>query len=251
MGLDVYLYYAPCWEAVELSEEGFNNTVEEIYGQEENRDAAYQQCKDLEEEMGLQNGTHPDRESIEIDSTLYPDHMFKIGYFRSSYNNGGLNNVLRNMGVTNLYDIFLPANEYEFIPDWSACLNRVQEAIRQFDSKVREGVYGASFVTIYDVNDVSSEEDAIALFVKHRDNHESCGFRSYSCRDGAFRLDGEEIVALIPGKNIIGSIGVYAVWERNRENLEWYRHSLEIVQETIEWVLNRDNPQNYKLAWSS
>jgi hypothetical protein len=188
---------------------------------------------------------------IQIDSTLYPDHMFKIGYFRSSYNNSGINTVLGDIGIPSLYEIFLPGDAYTFTPDWQAALERTDSAISAFDAAVSQGVFGAFFVSAYDYN-VASNADAICVFkqqLRKQEEHDM-GFRSFSNREGYFCLDGTEIVAVIPGKGFFAN-GAYVVFERDRESLEWYRHALEIVRETIQHVLAQEDPTNYHLEWSS
>jgi len=74
-----------------------------------------------------------DYETIEINSTLYPEHLFKIGYFRSSYNSGGINRVANRYSLLDLYDIFDP-HSYTFIPDWADAMKKCEAAIKQWDA---------------------------------------------------------------------------------------------------------------------
>jgi len=251
MGLDVYLVHATDWQQVETAREAYDKETEEIYERHpDDQHARDAERAALQDRLGLGEwGDHPDQTSIEVDSKLYPDHMFKVGYFRSSYNNGGINTVLSDMGVPGLYEIFLPGDEYRFTPSWDESLARVDAAIALFDKTVAFGAFGAFFVDAYD-REIDSKVKAIGVFKKQLEEHKEAGFRAYSCRDGEFYLDGIEIVAVIPGRSYFHD-GAYVIFERDRESLEWYRNALEIVRETIYWILEQQDPRNYRLEWSS
>jgi hypothetical protein len=71
-----------------------------------------------------------DDSTINIDSTTQPDHLFKIGYFRSSYNNAGINAyVNRLLCKPGLYHIFPEGNDDSgfFRPDWAGARARALE----------------------------------------------------------------------------------------------------------------------------
>jgi hypothetical protein len=42
---------------------------------------------------------------VEEPSAKYPEHYFKIGYFRSEYHENGINDVLDRLGLPNLIDV--------------------------------------------------------------------------------------------------------------------------------------------------
>ncbi len=64
-------------------------------------------------------------EKVERDSALYPKHYFKVGYFRSSYNDGGINRVLSRFGCDRLDAIFPAEGEvYRRVVDWKASRDR-------------------------------------------------------------------------------------------------------------------------------
>ena len=107
--------------------------------------------------MGLDIYLHNKDGEIEIDDPEYPDHLFKIGYFRSSYNPSGLNNVLGKLGVDDLYGIFDCPGEGKIVPDWEeskatavATLTKLHEMKRSPDSmeKVERVAQEASFDVI-------------------------------------------------------------------------------------------------------
>jgi hypothetical protein len=75
-------------------------------------------------------------EKVEIDHPDYPDHYFKIGYFRSSYNESGINRILKNMDLPTLNEVFNISDvEYYFQPDWQKALENVESLIVEFQKK--------------------------------------------------------------------------------------------------------------------
>lgn len=58
------------------------------------------------------------KEQIPADSKLYPEHLFKIGYFRSSYNGSGINLILLLRGFMCLYQLFDYSGDHVFQPNW-------------------------------------------------------------------------------------------------------------------------------------
>lgn len=94
MGLDIYLYKSndidahAAWNA--QREKACEKAPE---WSKADKGAAYDAF------MARWDAEHPDHspeEKIEIDSKVYPDHLFKVGYLRSSYNGGGIERVLGN-----------------------------------------------------------------------------------------------------------------------------------------------------------
>lgn len=108
---------------------------------------------------------------INYPSVLHPEGLFQVGYFRSSYNPNGINNVLRSLDLPTLYDIFdVDDNEYYRAVDWKSAHD-------------------------------------IALQIKTS-------------------LEGLDVD-------------------------ESYKHSIDIVIETIDYVLMSDDPSRYFLSWSA
>jgi hypothetical protein len=280
MGLDVYLYHfdgKPEFKNYDEARADFvalnkriNNAKEEAkHWKEDMSDEEYKIAKekDLTLVKNLCEGTawskldeYGDIEfcetKIEKDSTKDADHMFKIGYFRSSYNGGGINNVLRQNGVMDLYGIFGADNKYNFSPDWNAALENVKKAIADFTPLAAENI-ACMFIDGIDM--VSSEEEAMSKFRKIAEKHKKDGGpfagSGFSCREGHFYLGKAAIKTLgfIPGKDCLGRPGMYVIYQVEKENNDkqnWYITALQIVQETIEWVLAQPDPQNYYFHWS-
>lgn len=83
-------------------------------------------------------------EEIWLNSTKYPSHLFKIHYFRSSYNHTGFNNVVRAATGRGLYYIFGRQDKdgYRFVPDWAASLRCAKEVLDSYRSHQVEPVKG-------------------------------------------------------------------------------------------------------------
>jgi hypothetical protein len=145
MGLDVYLEKCPNRAEAERIEEEYEAKSSEAYNKgnfdnltQAERDAHWSAMNDLAASMGLDKwGVHLSRVEIHDDSSLHPEHMFKIGYFRSSYNGGGINNVLGNIGIDDLYAIFdKKSDDYCFVPDWKASLERCNKALAEYKAHI-------------------------------------------------------------------------------------------------------------------
>ena len=261
MGLDVYLYRyddrAKTKKAEDLyereSESNWNAVGNYDRATEDQKKAVLEKNDALKKELGYVDYHPPGEEQIEIPSVKYPDHYFKIGYFRSSYNDGGIERVVGDLlGVATsgrcLYYIFEPGYEYEFQPDWDATLDRTREVIRLFDEKTKNGSYrclseGANMFR--SPSEYSGIEGARAMEIFAAARREG----SYSNINGAFFFDGDglKVRALIPGIRLGGPC-IHVIYE---SDLSWYRQALEIVEETILWVTARKDIEKFYLYWSS
>lgn len=270
MGLDVYLHKCANFEAVRVAEdaaEAEKNALWEAAGDydqmsPEQRTAVSAQCDAVDQKHGLtgEYGRHADIESIEQPSAQYPEHLFKVGYFRSSYNSGGINSVLERLGVPTLYDIVQPEqDEYYVRCDWTATLARVDDAIAKFKA-TQEGptagidVMAVRFNHFIPMGELpKSERDVMAIMAEHLSSKRGRG-GSYGCREGDFFPDGMKIVAAIPGTDdSLGTIPcVYLAYEKTAKgDDDWYLQALRIVKETVEYVLAQPNPEHFYLTWSS
>jgi hypothetical protein len=266
MGLDIYLYRAELpFSEIEPIEQEYRDYIDLLWSDdkpyddytEEEKEEIRAKDKAKAAELGLgEYGEHPARVKIELDSPTHPDSLFKIGYFRSSYNESGMENVFEQIGVPGLHEIFANEDhEYEFTPDWSASLERAKAALEKLKAIDASGeAVGATHV--HGFREVNSAEEAIAIFNDQRAKHpkkedgESDGwdFRSFSCYDGVFWLDGFEILGAMSGR-YFGSNGTWVIFKRT---LSWYVEYLEVVVETIEYVLDNPLPEGqfYYFHWS-
>jgi hypothetical protein len=211
--------------------------------------------------------SHKSGKTVELPSKKYPKHLFKIGYLRSSYNSGGLNNYLDRKGIDDLYWVFQPNDRYEFVPNWEEAKSRIDIVLGQFDKchQTWRGKYDVDFVGFNALNkDMSgypkTKQEAQFVFGrKYEEHHKQIGKNkkmtrmfgsSFTCREGAFWFGGFKIVAALPGfGEYFKEPGVYLMYE-NASGAEYYRQSLEITKEMIEFVLNQKRPQDYGLHWS-
>lgn len=204
---------------------------------------------------------------IEEDSAKHPKHLFKVGYFRSSYNGGGLNRVLKNLGVPDLYDIFAVTEEGYYVkPNWVESLMRAEEAITKFDEAIAlNGSVQVAEEWFFDwwKQGPSNGEEAMKVYLAElaeKKKANNFGFCAYSNQKGLFYLDAPlKVKAIIKGHsafNLKKGAGkepaVYVIFE---EDSSWYRQALEIVVETCQYVLENDGTlekgEEFCLHWSA
>ena len=272
MGLDIYLNWFDNYEETKATEAEYERLsalnwagrdIDEEYNKltEEEKKALRDKDKEIATNLGLDHwGTMKDEtkvKSIEKDCERYPDHYFKVGYFRSSYNGGGIEKVLKNLGLDTLHDIFdydREAEEYYFQPNWDRALVNVKRVI--------EDLKGAENIRCHSVSDnmfkestIFSEKEAIEIYNQQRKKYEenkdrNPDFSAYSNSDGTFYMEEPmEVIAMIPGKEnmFIPRDCVYVI---TKSDNSWYVQALEIVQETIEYVLDQKDKEKYYLSWS-
>lgn len=269
MGLDVYLYriddYAKYKRLTDEYETKSGEQWEAIGDYEklteEQKEAAREADLALAKSLGLEEwGKYPGEVKIERDSRLYPEHLFKVGYLRSSYNEGGINRLLRDRLNTSLDDIFEAGDKYEFQPDWQASRARAiktLEAWRALDARMGGKSYRVfeAKMNMFTRPDevIRSSADALRAFQEQLEAHKDSEWKSFGNKVGDFYL-GEplKVAALIPGASDLlgrGYATTYVVVED--ESGGWYAQALEIVIENCEWVLEQPDKELYWLHWSS
>lgn len=279
MGLDVYVYRCPDRAAARASEAEFEKISETVSAKlrqrlfgstdwkamdnypQEKRDEFWRLQKEetapVRERLGIpeQGYGHSTDEKIERDSAKHPEHYFKIGYFRSSYNDGGFNAYARRLGIPSLNGIFdNEGGEYEFVPDWAKARDAAVNALTVLRKKdfgfdvfeVAPNVFSGPPL-------ITNENEALATFKKQFDQwqEEQNGFESYSNGEGHYMRKGCTIHAALPGtKDFLGRAltCTYLVVKRDEEN--WYAQALEIVIETCNYVLEQPDRDHYYLHWS-
>jgi hypothetical protein len=263
MGLDIYLEKYDDFNKTKELEEKFRIGETEIWEgndddenykllTEEQKEQYREKVKNFAESLGLDKwgSDKKGRETIELDSVKFPDHYFKIGYFRSSYNEGGIQRILRNLNLPTLDYIFDRENdEYEFQPNWNLALERVREVREKLSQAGNYRCFSASANIFASDNTIKSEGDAIKTFLEEV-NRESRSDYNYSNAKGDFFIhEPLKVLALIPGTNKIlrERDCVYVITESDNT---WYINALDIVEETIEYVLSRENKEQYYLHWS-
>jgi hypothetical protein len=258
MGLDVYMYRYDDYKKTKELETKSNKYSEELWNKfddvnyadmtQEDKDRIHESVRLYNIELGLgENGEDPKSEKIEITHPDYPEHYFKIGYFRSSYNDGGINTILSNLGLPTLYEIFnKEEDEYDFQPDWDLALKNVIDVIADFKEK---GGYRVRTVhaNIFSVPTISSEEEALREFLS--EVRPDCDY-NYSNMKGEFSYhEPLKVLALIPGIHKLFGERECTYVITGADNT-WYIEALEIVKATCEYVLSKENKEQYYLHWS-
>lgn len=259
MGLDIYLERYNNFEDTQARENEYSEFSEKLWENAGDYDSLTEDQKEeirskenkFAESLGLDKwgSDESNREKIELAHPGYPDHYFKIGYFRSSYNAGGIERILENLGVPTMHDIFDFSDEYTFQPDWDIALAKCESAINVLKEK---GAYRVHHVeeNIFRESGIKSEKEALDVFMKNLEREHSEGMGSYSNAEGEFYLDKPlEVVAMVPGKTKIFKERdcVYVI---TKSENEWYVQALEIVRDTIKYVLSQENKNQYYLRWS-
>lgn len=227
-----------------------------------------------------QTGGDEGVELIELPSKRHPKHLFKVGYFRSSYNDGGINGVLGNLlgEWARLDAIFgcTETREYYVKPDWRESLERCRR-VRVALTKAQDEGRNVR-VVFCDLMHISKKEgrvesanEAAEAFLAEQERYRKSVEKakaenkpnfmggSYSNIRGDFFMSGDEdaeggteglpVLAALPGVGTFAGPGVYLVY---RADLSWYAKSLEVIEETINYVLSQpaEKVEQYRLSWS-
>lgn len=288
MGLDVYLYkynrdpaevFRLCEEATAKLDAEFTRIQAELapdgwdWGKatKEQKDEVFRRVKEFKSANGYDDD-EPEglREKIENDSAVYPEHMFKVGYMRSSYNEGGINRILANYLDMDLGDIFpSEKDDYERTVDWPEALKRARDMRDRFTEHVKKcGPYTViaefqnPFTPPSEWGRIESPKQALDIFLTEKAKREANppppDWNCYSNGDGTFFFGDAalEVVGMMLSvqKKYGGTScpGVYLVTKSKdgKSPLEWYQHALEIVVEMCEWVLGQPEPERFLLHWS-
>jgi hypothetical protein len=256
MGLDIYLYKynnKPETDRLEKEYETISNKNWDDAGDykslsQEKKDEVCAKNSELAKSLGLCNYGIDENNKIKIEfnSAIDKDHYFKVGYLRSSYNESGINRILRNLNVPDLYDIFNPNDEYCFQPNWRASLEKCNQAISILESKGNYRCFQVS-ANIFRQPDCASEKEAIDVFMKEV----ASGGGDYSNINGQFYLSTPlKVFAIVQGTSKIFQSQPCTYFITEGENA-WYLKALKIVKETIEYVLSQPDIEKYFLHWSS
>ena len=272
MGLDVYLYRYDNFEATKQAETEAAEFLAKAWDvgvpydamTETQKEAARAACKEFYEAKGLDEwgSDEKGKRRIEIDYPSSPDHLFKIGYFRSSYNDSGIDRLMRMAIGETLGSLFDVSDDYVVQPNWAASLARTKSALERWKAVVAEhGAWSVSRINsplLFDdrKEGITSADQAMAKFleVRSRSIGNASAMLSFSSSDGDFYLAEKPPVFrgfLYGQASLLGRSApcIYAVSEFT--GIEWYWTALEIVAETCRYVLNAPDPERYYLHWSA
>lgn len=193
-----------------------------------------------------------DSEFTEFDSQTDPTHLFKVGYFRSSYNEGGFNHIMRNLGLPTLYEVCLGSEnspeDYEVIPGWAAMKERAESVRAQVGSHPRAGWMVAN--AIYSTDPTQGKERAPrdVLLLAEEKLGDCTQEERFWTGGGLFSNPPMPVVAIVGGNR--GD--VFAVID-DPEQRKWLMDALSIVAETADYVLSQPAEEQplYSLGWSA
>lgn len=269
MGLDVYLYHIDDVEKRDSLVAQFEAECEQLdavmdwdTATKEEKDTYFLKRKEVANKLGLTGEweSYPGEVKIEENSAIDPDHYFKVGYFRSSYNSSGVDRKLRLVGVDTLSQMFQVGDRYEFKPDWDYAKQRCEEAIKAVQALV-DSPMGKFDVMKIDSNTFISDADkprsgkeALEIFSNEflRHTGKSQWFDSYSSRTGDFFMSGITVHGFIQGiSSFMEQPCQYIIYSQEESPYKWYLTALQIVMETIEFALNHEEKDKLYLHWSS
>jgi hypothetical protein len=270
MGLDVYLYRYENREDTERREAEYERLSEKVWDEvapgveyeartEAQKDEGWRRKEAVAATLGL--GKWGDDETgkvcIENPSAKYPDHYFKVGYFRSSYNASGIDHILRDRIGVDLSDIMGAGDDYVFQPDWTASRDRATQALADFRAYIAaNGAYRVMRVEKMGGGGPKSEQDALALFLKEASRYGDTAphpdFDWYGNRNGEFGLTPLKVRGVMQGDGYFGP-ATYIVYESDTDDFDFYTQALEIVIETCDYVLAlpEDERAKHYLHWSA
>lgn len=268
MGLDVYLYRYENKEVTTKLESEYETQSEKNWADagkyedltDTQKDSVRLKNKEFAISLGLSESgdDKTNKTRIEHNSSKYPYHYFKVGYFRSSYNGGGINRILSNFGIADLYEIFERDrdDEYTFRPNWANVKINALKAINELRAVPNLRCFNVGwneFKGSPQNATVTNEEEAMQIFIEKSKSFRDDNDGGFSSSDGDFYPKGLKIFGLISGVNKRFFVNeklpsTYVICEGENE---WYIQALEIVVETVDYVLSQSDTDKYYLHWSS
>ena len=275
MGLDVTLYkFNKPVQEVLGKVETYNKETNKLWELAGNYDSIPEETKasirkesisiaeklDLDPEYG--EPKNEDRETINLKSSKYPEHLCKVGYLRSSYNSAGFNQVMGKMGLPDLYYIFDVEDNHEYYVNvnWEESLARAIALLVDYDNAlVDDDGYTYDVIKVRNTplrNEKplpKSDEEAIKFYKETMKGHTRQG--SFENAYGFFsNTDDWQLVGAFPGLGVFGDNDkVTYLITRSKQDAkdDWYRQMIEIVIENCEYVLTQPDSEKFMLGWSA
>lgn len=290
MDLDVSLYKCPNLKYAIKMQEAYEAALDKIYADwdelskvgpptQAQEDEFNKKRAEAKEKFEIDGWNHKSIEHIEFNSKTEPEHLFKIGYMRSSYNGVGINSVARVFGLPDLYDIFeIDNDEYYQEHDWDTIYLNVKDAIEKWQAHADSPAgkyYVRTFRPLFASSKldpggqlipegITNEHQAIEClneqYLRKKEEIDKDEWRSggWSCGDGEFHPKPLKVAAIVAGAwdsdrpMTYNNMPVtYLVCERSDENsIQWYVTALQIVQEMVEWILEHPDKDQFYTGWS-
>lgn len=176
---------------------------------------------------------------VEHNSTMYPDHLWKIGYFRSSYNSSGINFLLENLNLPRLNDILGIYSECEYHKiDWKTVWKNAHKV--KEDLQIKALPNGYKLVHVINIKSNNPYEEARACIEDLQD-----------LKTGVYMTKGGTVFGF--NYKLLAVIGEFLLVEdldhKDENAFDFYIECLDILIETCEFVMSQPDPFNYRLQY--
>ena len=271
MGLDVCLYkymgfntieqdYRELEKHNEVFEDIYTKTRQELVGAVSYSELEPEQINNIKNKVRVRLSQHIEKnnfpfsvgeygdvninsQQIEMDSKLYPEHMFKIGYMRSSYNASGFNSYIREIIGHDLYWVFDVKDEYIIKPDWEKAKIRIGVLIDQLGMDPGYSVLRVSLDNLFlndslslKENKATAERDTLNRFMKiienntNKNDFNEDGFQIWPSEKTLLAVLKEGFVS--PVILIRGEDGKYSVL--NKKDKSYEKEAIKIYEKEME-----------------
>ena len=186
-------------------------------------------------------------------SMIAPDHPFKIGLFFDDLGDEGFSNVMRRIGLRSMDEIFGRISREEklqfYIPDWGRALLRcTEEKIRLMEMyRVKERILDYRVVSMILDIDEGHPDASTAILSDYIKDYLSEVDIGQSRMNEISLYEGEYIDGVVAKKE--GDCLVVYLFIRTPEFYTWYIGALEVIKETIEFVLKQAKKDDCYLLW--
>lgn len=241
MGLDIYTYTAEQHE--KMAEYSAKYDDNEDYDWESDPDKENRRILDAQIEWG---GTT-------VKSKEYPDNINERRYLRSSYNDSGFNSRVPMVTGNPKHDYYgilapLTANpneEYQIkvdnldkIAEARANALEVVAALEDIADKPQRFSMDVTVVNPFNREVPDTAEDAALALANEELDKENPFGGAWTSGHGFFAPDGLNVVAIVPGRNLIGALCVHVIYEQplHHSYLESAKVLVEFLDELAELV---------------
>lgn len=212
---------------------------------------AMQACNAMACELGMDELDYGKK--IEKKSKVFSDHFFKVGLFFDGQGAESFSFVMQQLGLKTMDEIFgrCPKGEkLQFcVPDWGAALLRCAEEKAKLKRMYLEKQRVLDYRVVTMVFNLENERQEVSSFVL-----------SEYVKDYLSKVDegqgGTEEIVLYGEETIEGVVLkkegdrlVVCLIVKTKEFYIWYLEALEVIQETIEFVLSQKRVEEYYLLW--
>ncbi len=197
--------------------------------------------------------------SIGTNSTVFPEHPFKLGYFSSADDENSLNEILKLRTGFDLKYIFFGEECSQNIikPVWEDILLRFDNVKKILKETIEED--GWFSFKLFDFteknsNSIIGNKNALDIYLNRKKQTRNLKDMSkLITSDGIFYINhSPKILAILKNYNEkTNKPSVFVLFEASEKQSKYYLEGLEIIRETVEFILNQPNQKDYELHWRS